>query len=164
MRIILEACHQRFHLAVQRDQGSNFCGGEQAVTGRAVVEKNDVPGLFASERRAAAKHLFKDIAVAHGGAGQRNVFAGQRALQTQIGHGGGHDAVTFQLILRLEEARGGQKHAVTIHDFSAFRDKQRAVGITVKAHTETRFFSDDALPQAVQVQRTAAGVDVPAVR
>src|SRR5438034_7011856 len=48
-----------------------FCGGEQAVTGRAVVEKNDVAGLFASQHRAAAKHLFKDIAVADGGTGDR---------------------------------------------------------------------------------------------
>src|SRR5882762_503516 len=163
LRIILEAFDKRFDFAVHGDQRGNLCGREQAVAGRAVLEKNDVAGLLASQNVAAAKHFFQNISIADSGAGQRDIFAGKNGLETQGGHGGSDDAVTYELILRFEKTRGGKKHAVAIHNFPGLADEERAVGVTIKGHTEARLLSDDAFLQALQVQRTTAGVDVPAV-
>src|SRR5712691_2938062 len=71
LRIILETLHERFNFTAHGNQRGNFCGREQAVTGRAVVEKNDVAGLLASQHVAAAKHFFENVAIPDGGAGER---------------------------------------------------------------------------------------------
>ena len=101
MRIILEALDERFYFAVHGDQRSNFCSREQAVAGRAVIEKNNVTRLLATENVSAAEHFFENVAVADGSAGQRDIFASQHALEAQVGHRGGDDAVSFELILRF---------------------------------------------------------------
>ena len=163
MRIILEAFDERFDLAVHGDQRGNFCSRKQTVAGRAVVEKNNVAGLFATENISAAKHFLENVAIANGGTCQRNVFAGKNALEAQVGHGGSDDAVAFEFILRFEVARDGKKHTVAVHDFSRFTDEERTVSVTVESNSETRLLRDDAFLQALQVQRTAAGVDVAAV-
>ena len=85
------------------------------------------------------------------------------ALETQVGHGGCNHAITGEPVLGLEETRGSKKHAVAIHNFSGFANEESAVGVTVESHTETRLLGDDAFLQTLQVQRTASGVDVPAI-
>src|SRR6267154_869212 len=145
------------------DQRGNFCSRKQAVAGRAVVEKNNVAGLLATENISATKHFLENVAIANGGTGQRNIFAGKNALEAQVGHGGSNDAVAFELILRFEVARDGKKHTVAIHDFSRFADKERPISVTVESHSETGLFSDDAFLQAFQMQRAAASVNVTAI-
>src|SRR2546427_4826535 len=39
---------------------------------------------------------------------------------------------------RLQGARGDQQHRIAIHVFSAFRDKDRAVGVAIERHAEIR--------------------------
>ena len=48
-----------------------FNSGQEAVARGAVVQKNDVAGLFAAENAAAAQHFFQNVAIADIGAGQR---------------------------------------------------------------------------------------------
>ncbi len=120
-------------------------------------------GLLATENISAAEHFFEYITVADSGACQRDVLARKYALEAQVGHGRGDDAVAFEFILRFEVARDGKKHTVAVHDFSRFTDEERTVSVTVESNSETRLLRDDAFLQALQVQRTAAGVDVAAV-
>ncbi len=77
------------------NQRSNFCSCEQAVAGRAVVQKNDMAGLFAAKNVSAAKHLFQNVAITDGGARQRDVFAGKNALKSEVGHRGSNDTIAF---------------------------------------------------------------------
>ena len=68
-----------------------------------------------------------------------------------------------EFILRFQETRGGKEHAVAVDHFSRFADKQGAVGIAVKSHSQSRFFCHHPFLEPFQVKRAAARVDVAAV-
>src|SRR6202022_4704371 len=87
LRKNLEAAHQFVQRAPQSHEAGHLEGREQAVAGRSVVDKNDVPGLFAAQIRAATQHLFEDVAVADGYTSEANAFCFESALQAQIRHG-----------------------------------------------------------------------------
>src|SRR5205085_2444419 len=105
----------------------------------------------------------EDVAVPDRRARQRDVLLCESALQPEIGLGSGNDAVAFELVLRFQEARDGQEHAIAIYDFSRLADKERAVSISIKGHAQLRFFLNNALLQTLQMERTAARVDIAAV-
>lgn len=134
LRIVLEAFDQGFDFAMHGNERGDFHGCEEAVASGAVFEKNDVAGLLAADDVTAAKHFLEDVAVADGGASERDAFAGEDALEAEIGHGSGDDAVTFELILRFEIARDSEKNAVTVDDFACFADEESAVSIAVEGH------------------------------
>jgi len=163
LRVILEAGDEMLEAATKRDERSDFDGGEKAVASGAVFKKDDVAGLFAAENVAAAEHFFEDVAVADVGAGKNDVFAGEDAFETEIGHGSGDDAIAFELALHFEEAGGGEEDAVAVDDASRIGDEERAVGIAIEGDAELGFFFDDALLQAFEMERAAAGVDVAAI-
>lgn len=121
-------------------------------------------GLFAAEIGAGAKHFFEDVAVAHVGAGERDIFAGEDALEAEVGHGSGDDAIALELALGFEEARDGEEHAIPIDDFTGGGDEEGAVGVAIEGHTELGFFRDDARLQTREMQGAAIGVDIAAVR
>lgn len=99
LRVVLEALDKRFDFTAHGNKRSDFYGGKKAITRRTIFQKNDVAGLFAADDIAAAKHFFEHVAIADGGAGQRDAFAGEDALEAEIGHGRGDDAVPFELVL-----------------------------------------------------------------
>lgn len=163
LRIVLQAFDERFDFAVHGDERGDFYGSEQAIAGGAVFQKNDVAGLFAADDVAAAKHFFKNVAVADGGAGKRDAFASQNAFEAEIRHGGGDDAITLELVLGFEVTSDGEENAVTIDDFPRFTDEEGAIGIAVKGDAELGAFRDDALLQAFEMKRTTACIDIAAV-
>ena len=145
------------------NERGDFDGREQTIPGRTVLEKDDMPGLLATEHVAAAQHFFENIAITDGGARQRDVFLREDPLQPEVGHGSSHDTVALKLILRFQKACGRQQNSIAIHHFPAFTDKERAVGIAIKSHAQTGLFRDDALLQTLQVKRATARIDVAAV-
>ena len=161
--VILETVDEGFEAALHGDKRRDFDGGEQAVAGGTVVEKNDVAGLFAAEVVAAAKHFFEDVAVADIGARERNIFGGEDAFQAEVGHGSGDDAIAFELALGFEVARDGEEDAVSVDDFAGGGDEEGAVGIAVEGYAEVRVFGEDLLLQTFKMKGAAAGVDVAAV-
>src|SRR5258707_380429 len=50
LRVVLETFNKRFNLAVHGNERGNFDGGEQAVAGGTVVQKNDMAGLLKVSR------------------------------------------------------------------------------------------------------------------
>ena len=163
LRVVLEAFDERFDFAMHGNERSNFQGGEKAVAGGAVFEKNDVAGLFAADDVAAAQHFFEDIAIADGSASERDAFAGEDAFEAEIGHGRGDDAVAFELVLGFEVARDGEKNAIAVDDFAGFADEEGAVGIAIEGHAELSALGEHALLQTIEMERAAAGVDVAAI-
>jgi len=163
LRVVLEAFDEGFDFAVHGDERGDFYGGEKAVAGGAVFEKNDVAGLLAAYDVAAAKHFFEDVAIADGSAGESDAFAGEDALETEIGHGSGDDAIAFEFVLGFEMTRDGQENAVAVDDFPGFADEEGAVGVAVEGHTKAGALRDHALLQAIEIEGTAAGVDVAAI-
>jgi hypothetical protein len=163
LRVVLEALDERFDFAAHGNERSDFDGGEKAVAGGAIFEKNDVAGLFASEDVAAAEHFLENIAIADGSAGERDAFAGEDALEAEIGHGRGDDAIALEFILGFEMTGDGEENAIAVDDFSGFADEESAVGIAIKGDAKTGAFGDDALLQTLEMERTAAVVDVAAV-
>jgi hypothetical protein len=65
--------------------------------------------------------------------------------------------------LGFEVARDGEENAVAVDDFSGFADEEGAVGIAVEGHAKPGALDDDALLEAFEMQRAAAGVDVAAI-
>ena len=163
LRVVLEAVDERFEFAVHGDERGDFYGGEQAVAGGAVVQKNDVAGLFAAENVAAAKHFFEDVAVADGGAGEGNAFAGENALEAEIGHGSGDDAIAFELVLGFQVTRGGEKNAVAVDDFPVSQTKRARSASPSKATPRRARSATMRFCKPSEMERTAAGVDVAAV-
>jgi hypothetical protein len=163
LRVVLEALDQGFDFAVHGDERGDFNGGEKAVAGGAVFEKNDVAGLLAADDVAAAKHFFKHVAIADGSAGERNAFAGQDTFEAEIGHGCGHDAIAVELVLGFKMTCDSQENAVAVNNLSRFADKEGAVGIAVEGHAELGALGEHAFLQTIEMERTASGVDVAAI-
>ena len=164
LRVVLEAFDQRFDFAVHGNERSDFYGGEKAVAGRTVFQKDDVAGLLAADDVAGAQHFLENVAIADRGAGECDSLTGEDALKTEIGHGCGDNAIALELILRFEVARNGKKNAVAVDDFSCFADEESAVGVAVECDTELGALGGHALLQTFKMKRAAAGVDVAAVR
>jgi hypothetical protein len=163
LRVVLEALDERFDFAAHGNERSDFDGGEKAVASGAIFEKNDVARLFAAEDVAAAEHFLENIAIADGSASEGDSFAGENALETEIGHGSGDDAIALELVLRFEMTGDGEENAIAVDDFSGFANEKSAVGIAIEGDAKTGAFCDDALLQALEMERTAAVVDVAAV-
>ena len=161
--IVLEALDEGFDLAAHGDERSDFDSGEQAVSRRAVVEENDVAGLFAADDVATLEHFLEDVAIADGGAGERDTFAGEHALETEIRHGSGDDAVALEFALGLEITRDGKEDAVAVDDFPRFASEEGAIGIAIEGNAEPGAFRDNPFLQAFEMERAAAGIDVAAI-
>ena len=63
----------------------------------------------------------------------------------------------------FQKTGGGEKDAVSVHDFSGFADEERAVSVAVESHAQSPFLCDDTLLQPLQMKRAAVGVDVASV-
>lgn len=99
LRVVLEALDERFNFAVHGNERGDFYSGEKAVAGGAVIQKNDVSGLLAADDVATPQHFLKNVAIADGGTGKGDAFAGEDALEAKIRHGSGDDAIAFELVL-----------------------------------------------------------------
>ncbi len=163
LRVILEAFDERFDFAVHGNERSNFDGGEKAIAGGTIFQKNNVAGLLAANDIAAAQHFFEDVAISNGSAGEGDAFACEDTLEAEIGHGRGDDTIALELVLRFEVARDGEKNAIPVNDFARFADEEGAVGISIEGHAELGALGDHALLQTFEMKRAAAGVDVAAV-
>jgi len=163
LRIVLEAFDERFDFAVHGDERGDFDGGEQAVTGGAVIEKDNVARLFAAKDVAAAEHFFQDVAIADGGAREGDIFAREDTFEAEIRHGSSDDAIAGELADGLQVAGRGEKNAIAVDDLAGFADEESAVGVAVESDTELGFFGDNAFLQSLQIQGTTVGVDIAAV-
>jgi hypothetical protein len=65
--------------------------------------------------------------------------------------------------LGFEVTRDGEENAIAVDDFSCFADEEGAVGIAIESHAELSALGEHALLQAVEMKRSAAGVDVAAI-
>ena len=161
--IVLESFDQGFEAAVQRDERSYFNRSEKTVTGGRILEKDNVAGLLASKHVTTAKHLFENVAVADVGASKRNVFAGESALKSEIGHGSSDNTVAGKLVSRFEKARRRQQNAIAVHDLPRPADEEGAVSVTIESDAHRGALGDDAFLQGIEVKRATIGVDVAAV-
>jgi len=94
---------------------------EKAIPRRRVVEENDVAGLLAA-RTLPLRSILQDVAVADIGSGERNALAGESALEAEIRHGSGDDAVAGEFVLRIKEARAARR---TPSPLTTFRFRRR---------------------------------------
>ena len=163
LRVVLEAFDERFDFAAHGNERGDLDGGEKAVAGGAIFEKNDVAGLLAADDVAAAQHFLENVAIADGSAGERDAFAGENAFEAEIGHGSGDDAIARELVLGFEVTRDGEENTIAVDDFPRFADEEGAIGIAIEGDTKTSAFGDDAFLQTFEMERTAAIVDVAAV-
>src|ERR1700722_13318447 len=148
----------------ESNDGGKFQGGQHAVAGGGVIEKQDVAGLLAAEVGADALHFFEDVAVADGGAGQLQPGFFEGAFEAEVGHGGADDDVAFEHVIRFEIAAGYEQYAVAIDQAAGGAGKNGAVGIAVESDAQDGAGFNDALLHCFRVQRAEAGVDVTAVR
>ena len=163
LRIVLETGNERIEAALHGDERSHFDGGEKAVAGGRIIEKNDVAGLFAAQDVSAFEHFFENVAVADVGAGKRNVLVGENPLETKIGHGCGDDAIAREFVLRLEITRHGKKDAVAVDNSSIGRNKERAIGVAIESDAKSGALGGNALLQFFEVERAAACIDIAAI-
>ena len=164
MRVILEACDKGIEAALAGDERSDFDGGEKAVAGRGIFEKNDVSRLFTAKDVAAPKHFFEDVTIADIGAGERNVLACKNAFEAEVGHGSGNDAISGKIVLLFKVARYGEEQTVDINDSSFGGNEKGAVGVSIESDSERGALRGHPLLQFLQVERAATRVDIAAVR
>src|ERR1035438_4440992 len=120
-------------------------------------------GLLATEGRPGAEHFFKDVAIADVGAGKGDAFLSKNALQSEVGHGGGDDAIAGELTGHFKVTGGGEKRAVAVDDAARVGDEEGAIGIAEIGRAELGFFGEDALLKIFKMQGAAVGVDVTTV-
>ncbi len=146
--------HQRHHL--------ERC--HQPVAGGRVVGQDDVAGLLAAEVVAVEAHVLQHVAVADGGAGQRQADGGEVALQPEVGHQRRHDAGLAELAVLLPVGGDRRHQLVAVDDPAGLVDDQHAVGVSVERDADVGAHLPHLPHQGVRRGGADAAVDVEAVR
>src|SRR6201993_701344 len=132
LRIDFQISHERVKRSRKRNDRCKFNSREHSIAGRSIVEKKNVPRLLAAKIRSNAQHLFKNVAVADGGARQFQPRLVERALESEICHRGADNHIALQLAGRFHVASGNEQYAVAIHQLSRSAGKNCAVRITIE--------------------------------
>ena len=69
---------------------------DNAVAGSGEITKDDVTALFAAEIEFLLRHLFNHVAVANFRPQDFSAVRGERLIEAEIAHHGGHDRVLLQ--------------------------------------------------------------------
>ena len=130
----------------------------------AVRQVDQVATLLAPEHVAAPAHLLEHVAVAHVGPAHLDAGLRHGAAETEVGHGGRHHGVVGQAAAGLQAERADRQDLVAVNRGPARVDRQRPVAVAVEGEAEVGADGADGLPHQVEVRRSAAVVDVDAVR
>ena len=100
-------------------------------------------GLLAADVAAAFAHPLDDVAVAHRGTMQGEAEPLQMALEAEIGHHGGDNAVARHLAGGVP--RGGDKRhqLIAVDEPAALVGDQQAVGVAVEGDADIGAAGDD---------------------
>ena len=122
--------------AVAADHRQHLQRRDQAVAGGGEVGQDDVAGLLAADIEAVLAHMLADIAVADRRARQRQAVAAEIALQAEIGHDGGDDAVPAQPPVLVPGGGDHRHQLVAVDDAALLVDEDDAVGVAVERDAE----------------------------
>ena len=137
--------------------------GQQAIAGGGAAGEEDVAGLLAAKRGAGGEHLLQHVFIAYRCAEHLDSRAGERGLETHIGHGGGDDGGVDQFALGVEIAGGEQQDGVAVDDFAMLIGKQHTVGIAIERDADGGSVPEDLGGDNLGVERAAAEIDVAAI-
>src|SRR6266851_6563837 len=139
-------------------------GRHQPVTGRGVVDHDDMAGLFAAEIVAVGPHALEHVAVAHRGPHELELARTEIALEPEIGHHGGDHTAACQAAVAPPLVSDGRHELVAVDQPSVLARQDHAVGIAVQRNADIGVVRDDVLLQQRRMRRAAIAVDVEAVR
>ncbi len=144
--------------ALQRLQREQRAG--DAVAGGPEAQIDDVAGLLAAQRPAAAAELVEHVAVADGG--HRHLHAGlaHRGVEAVVRHHRDRDAAAGQAIAAMEVQRGQRHQLVAVDDLTGAVDGQDPVAVAVEGERHLEAAGAGALDDGIQMGGAAAVVDV----
>ena len=96
------------------DHGQHLHGGDESVSGRAVIGQDHVAGLLSAYRGILPQHFFQNIFVAHWCAQHGNSQAFERFFESEIRHHGGDRKVSGEARFRLHTAGSDEKTGIAI--------------------------------------------------
>ena len=95
-------------------------------------EIDDVAGLLAAERPAAAAQLVEHVAVADGGRRDLDPGLAHRGVEAVVGHHRDRDAAAGQPVAGVQVERGQRDQLVAVDDLAVAVDRQHAVAVAVE--------------------------------
>ena len=137
--------------------------GDQAVSGEQVVGEDDMARLLAAQRQIALEQLLHHVLVADLRAYEADAALGERDLEADVAHHGGHDGVALQASVRLQPPRAHQHDGVAVDHAPTFVHEDRAIAVAVEGDAEPEASVDDSSDQLVRVCGSAVEVDVPPI-
>ena len=146
------------------DHGQHLQGGDEAVARGGIIRQDHVAGLFAAEIVTVLAHMFEDVAIADGGAGQSEADAAEIALEAEIGHDGGDDARLGEAAIILPAFGDDGHELVAIDDLALFIDDDDAVGVAIERDADIGAHFADLADDGIGRGGADIAVDVEAVR
>ncbi len=129
-----------------------------------MVLQDDVTRLFAADVEAALAHPLHDVAIADLGALQRQPLGLQAALQSQVGHDGGDEALAVQPSA-FGPVQTDQSHDLVAVDHMALLvADDHPVRVAVQGDADVAAIALDRFRHGLGMGRAALSVDVQAVR
>src|SRR5690242_15912424 len=137
---VLEELRERLELAEQlacRSLAVDECSEDlqardEAIAGRAMIGKDDMPRLLAADVPPARAHFFEHVAVADLRAQQLQARFAKLPLESEIGHDRGDDTFALQCAARLQP-EGNQRHQlVAVDQLSLLVGNDQPIGVTVE--------------------------------
>ena len=137
---------------------------EQAVTGRVLVEVNDMTGLLAAEIKSLLEHALEDIPVSDLGFLDVDVFTVAHHEESEVAHDRYDDSVLFEFSLFLHVPPDDCHDLIAVYDISLFIDGQEPVRVAVEGKAACSTLRDDSFLQLFKVSRAAVLIDIRPVR
>ena len=120
-------------------------------------------GLLAAEIAAERAHFFDDMAVPDLGAVQLDTVAGEKTLETEIGHDRGDQSTACEPSAPRQSGRDQRHQLVAVENDAALVGDDQSVGIAIERNPDIRAPRQNLAPHLFGRQRTAFAVYVEAV-
>src|SRR5690349_9352683 len=109
--------------AFECDDTGDFNCGKQTIARGGVVEKDHVPGLFATKVGRSAQHFFQHVAIADRDPHQLQTLCREQSLKPEVCHCGPDHTVSAQASSRSQITSSGKQYSVTVHKLAGSADK-----------------------------------------
>ncbi len=121
--------------------GEKLEGCKQTITRGRIICHHHMARLFPAKIITSPSHFLNDISVPHLGSDKPNMFLGQSAFQTKIGHDRGHNSITCQHAPTLPIKGNGRHQLIPINLPATLVNQNHPISVPIKgdAHVSPGF-------------------------
>ena len=139
-------------------------GAQKPISGRIVIQKNDVSGLLTSDIVSVFPHVLQNIPVSDFCFLYVDSLFFSHQSKSQVAHDRHNNRILLQSALLLHVVAADCHHLIAVYQIALFIDRKHTIRISVKRDTGIRLLVHNACLQLIHVGRSAVRIDVGSVR